>query len=377
MIQISYYSLSNPSYHDKFSVSSPHTLDQIGWNQHWQDLFLRYEGPYIPGRVSTVHKTRYEVLIPDGTMTLPISGALIAKKEFPVVGDFVVILHQPEQATSMIVAVLPRMTTLSQGEAGESGGEQHLAANIDTAFIVTDPANDFNIARFERYLLIVRSARAQPVIILNKTDIQGDSESRVRQIGEELGDIPVIAVSAMQKTGLGELTPYLGNGKTIVFLGSSGVGKSTLMNALSGSDLRKTGATREDDGRGRHTTTTRHLSILADGTALIDTPGLREIRIWTAEEHVAESFGDIQEFAVQCRFSDCSHTTEPGCAVRKAIADGILRPERLERYQKLLRELAFEHQKAIIGLKQFEKKRFKEISILGKEIEESRKRSRT
>ncbi len=354
--------------------SSSHSLDRIGWNQHWEDLFLKYEGPYLPGRVSTVQKTRYEVLIPEGTMTLPVSGAMKAKKQFPVVGDFVVILHQPEQATSMIVAILPRMTLLSRGEAGESGGEQQLAANIDTAFIVTDPVNDFNFARLERYLLIVRSARALPVIIINKVDLCDDIASRIAMIRDQIGDIPVIALSAMNKTGMSDIDPYRGNGKTVVFLGSSGVGKSTLMNAVSGTDLQKTGTVREDDGRGRHTTTTRHLIVLPDGTALIDTPGLREIRIWTAEEGVDETFGDIHDLAMQCRFSDCTHTAEPGCAVRKAIGDGILHPERLDRYQKLLKEITFERDKATIGLKRFEKKRFKEISILGKEIVENRRK---
>jgi len=205
--------------------SSIQSLDSIGWDKYWESLFLKYKGPYIPGRVCTVHKSRYEAIIPGGSLSLPVSGALKTKKQFPVVGDFVVILHQPELATDMIVAILPRKTSLSRGDAGESGGEQHLAANIDTAFIVTDPEKDLNIARIERYLLIVRSAKAEPVIVLNKSDTCADITAVLDMIRTQTGDIPTVVVSAINKTGLDNLNPYLGRGKTIVFLGSSGVGK--------------------------------------------------------------------------------------------------------------------------------------------------------
>lgn len=348
--------------------SSSVSLSHAGWNQHWQELFVKYEGPYIPGRVCTVHKTRYEVIIPGSIVSVPVSGALKSKQIFPVVGDYVVMLHQPESAIDMIVSILPRKTSLSRGGAGESAGEQHLAANIDTVFIVTEPGPDLSISRIERYLLIVRSSGAQPVVILNKSDTCPDITDHVQAIRSEIRTIPIIPLSASERTGLDELHPYLKPGSTIVFLGSSGVGKSTLMNALCGATFQKTGDIREDDGRGRHTTTVRHLISLPNGCSLIDTPGLREIRIWTAEESISEIYDDIHQYVSQCRFSDCTHDTEPGCAVRQALEEGQISPSRFARYQKLQKEAAFEHDKAEIGLKRFEKKRHKEISKTVKAI---------
>ncbi|PWR69795.1 ribosome small subunit-dependent GTPase A [Methanospirillum lacunae] len=344
------------------------SIELPGWNQHWEDLFVKYEGPYLPGRICTVQKTRFEVIIPGDAISVPLSGALKSQKMYPVVGDFVVILNQPESATRMIVAILPRRTVLSRGGAGDYSGKQELAANIDTVFIVTEPGSDMSISRLERYLLITRSSGAQPVIVINKSDTCSDIPTLVKMINSEIRDIPVIPVSATEKTGLDHLNPYFDSGKTVIFIGSSGVGKSTLTNALTGKTLQTTGEIREDDGKGRHTTTVRHLLTLPDGSSLIDTPGLREIRIWTAGESVAETFDDIIEYATRCRFTDCSHNNEPGCAVRKAIEDGVLSHDRFTRYQKILKEISFEREKADIGLKRFEKKRFREISKLSKEI---------
>nr|WP_319538217.1 ribosome small subunit-dependent GTPase A [uncultured Methanospirillum sp.] len=339
-----------------------------GWNQYWQDLFVKFEGPYLPGRVCTVQKTRYEVMVQDGIISIPVSGVMKSKKMFPVVGDYVVVLNQPESVTRMIVAILPRKTALERGGAGDSAGKQVLAANVDTVFIVTEPGSDLSISRLERYLLISRSSGAMPVIILNKSDTCSDITDQVEEIRSEIKGIPIIPVSAAEKSGLDNLKPYLGPEKTVVIIGSSGVGKSTLTNALIGEKLQETGDIRDDDGRGRHTTTVRHLLSLPDGGSLIDTPGLREIRIWTAEESIAETFDDIQEYATQCRFSDCTHNDEPGCAVRQAIEDGVLNQDRFIRYRKILKEVSFEREKAEIGLKRFEKKKFREISKLSKEI---------
>jgi ribosome biogenesis GTPase len=339
-----------------------------GWNQYWEDLFVKFEGPYLPGRVCTVHRTRYEVIIPGDSISVPASGAMISKKMFPVVGDFVVILNQPASATRIIVAILARKTALARGGAGESAGRQVLAANMDTVFIVTEPGSDLNISRLERYLLITRSSGALPVIILNKSDTCHDVATQVREIRSEIRNIPIIPVSAREETGLDQLNPYLEQGRTVVFVGSSGVGKSTLANALIGDSVQDTGGIREDDGKGRHTTTARHLLSLPGGSSLIDTPGLREIRVWTAEESIAETFHDIREHASRCRFSDCSHTGEPGCAVRQAVEDGVLAPDRILRYKKILKEVAFERDKTDIGLKRFEKKRFKDISKSIKEM---------
>lgn len=353
--------------------SSLLSLQNLGWDETWEFQFSPYKGPYVPGRVITAQKTRYEVVIPGDILSVPISGAMKAKKIFPVVGDFVVILNDPTSASRMIVSILGRKTCLSRGGAGESAGEQILAANINTAFIVTDPGLDFSIPRLERYLLIVRSSGAEPIIILNKSDTSDEITTKIEKIHDELGTISVIALSALTNTGLDQLNPFLTPGKTVIFLGSSGVGKSTLINTLTGSSLQKTGEIREDDGKGRHTTTVRHLVTFRSGCCLIDTPGMREIRIWTAENQINEAFDDIIQIAQGCRFSDCLHEQEPGCAVRSAIEGEQISPDRLERYKKLLKEAAFERGKAEIGLKRFEKIRYKGISELGKEYREKKK----
>ncbi|MCA1916519.1 ribosome small subunit-dependent GTPase A [Methanospirillum hungatei] len=312
-------------------------------------------------------------MTPTEILSLPISGAMKAKKHIPVVGDFVAVLQDEKTATQMIVSILERKNCLSRGGAGESAGEQVLAANIDTVFIVTEPGHDFSIPRLERYLLIIRSSGATPVIIFNKSDTCDDMSEFLSQVKSELGEIAVIPISALNNTGLEQLNSFLAPGKTVIFLGSSGVGKSTLINTLTGTTVQKTGEIREDDGKGRHTTTVRHLVSLPSGSCLIDTPGMREIRIWTAEESVQDAFEDIAKFSQGCRFSDCTHEQEPGCAVRQAVEEGEISAGRLERYKKLLKEAAFERGKAEIGLKRFEKIRYKGISQLANEYREKKK----
>ena len=353
--------------------SSCLSLTSLGWDETWEQQFSPYKGPYLPGRVVTVHKSRYEVGINGDVLSLPISGAMKTKKIFPVVGDFVVIRDDGDHESRMIVTVLPRKTHLSRGGAGESAGEQVIAANIDTAFIVTDLEHDFSIPRLLRYTLIIRASGANPVIILNKSDTGDDIGSKIDAVQTELPDIPVIALSALMNTGIDTLYPYLTPGKTIIFLGSSGVGKSTLINALTGKPLQKTGDVRGNDGKGRHTTTVRHLIPLQTGSILIDTPGMREIRIWTAEEYINEAFEDITGIANGCRFSDCLHEKEPGCAIRQAINDGRLSESRFLQYQKMQKEAAFERGKAEIGLKRYKKIRFMGIGKLAKEYREKKR----
>lgn len=348
-------------------------LEDLGWDERWSSLFIPYKGLYIPGRVITAHKTRYEVWTPENFFSLPISGAMKAKKIIPVVGDFVVVLLDQETGTRMIVAILPRRTTISRGGAGENSGQQVIAANVDTVFIITDPGHDYSIPRLIRYLLIVRASGAEPVILLNKSDTSEDIPAKIEQIHRETGDTQVYPVSALYSDGLDALKPHLSPGKTVVFLGSSGVGKSTLMNALTGSNIQKTGDIREDDGKGRHTTTVRHLTVLPSGCCIIDTPGMRELRVWTAGEHLDEEFSDIHQIAAHCKFSDCSHQNEPGCAVIQAIQEGRLDAGRLEQYRKIQKEIAFEKDKADIGLKRMEKEKWQGICELGKNYREKKR----
>ncbi len=349
------------------------TLTDLGWDEELERSFSVFTGPYYAGRVAAVQKNHYEVLLPGRTVSVPVSGALQKIKKFPAVGDFVVLLDHEDIHSLVIVTILPRRTALFRGGAGEKKGEQILAANIDYAFIVTDSGPDFSLARLERYLMIVYASGARPVIVVNKIDLSDDI-SAIREAIAELGpDIPVVCTSAVQETGLDSLEPFLQPGKTVVCIGSSGVGKSTLINVMAGRELHKTGSIREDDGKGRHTTTVRELALLPSRAIIIDTPGLREIRIWTAKESLSEVFDDIRFFAQGCRFSDCEHKTEPGCAVLQAVAEGELSEERLLRYHKIQKELAFESDKAEIGLKRFEKKRWKGIAGFSKEIQEYRR----
>lgn len=356
---------------DESSLS--YSLDDLGWNESWESQFSPYKGHYFPGRVIAAHKTRSEVVIPGSCLSLPISGAMKAKKLHPVTGDFVVVLNEPEKASQVIVNILPRKTSLKRGGAGEKAGEQVLAANIDTVFIVTEPGLDLSLSRLERYLLIVHESGARPVIIINKSDLSPDPEKLVHEINSQLGNVDIIPVSALSQIGLTQLNPYIHRGQTVLMVGSSGVGKSTLMNALSGSDHQKTGSIREDDGKGRHTTTVRELFLLPSGCSLIDTPGLREIRIWTASEGLAEVFDDIIGKAAYCRFSDCTHQHEPGCAVQAAISSGQLSQDRLNHYRKILKEMEFEQDKVSIGLKRIEKKKFEGIRT---QVMEFRERQR-
>ncbi|NLV27260.1 MAG: ribosome small subunit-dependent GTPase A [Methanomicrobiales archaeon] len=353
--------------------SSHITFENLGWDEDWNFLFSSFKGPYIPGRVVTAHKTRYDVITPEGIISLPISGAMKTKKMIPIVGDFVVVLSDPDSGTKMIVSILERRTTISRGGSGEHTGEQVIAANIDTVFIITDPGHDFSIPRLLRYMLIVRASGAHPVILLNKADTCDDISPFIDKIHREIGDVPVFPVSALQSSGLDVLKPYLGSQKTVIFLGSSGVGKSTLMNALTGTSVQKTGEIREDDGKGRHTTTVRHLTTLPSGCSIVDTPGMRELRVWTAGEHLSEEFSDIESIAAGCKFSDCTHQNEPGCAVIQAITEGTLMPGRLEQYLKIQKEIAFEKDKANIGLKRMEKEKWQGICELGKNYREKKR----
>jgi ribosome biogenesis GTPase len=251
----------------------------------------------------------------------------------------------------MVVNILPRKTCLSRGAPGEGGGEQLIAANIDTIFIVTSAGKDLNMRRLERYLTVVYSSGASPVIVLNKIDLIDNPTRPVEQIKSVSGEVPVIPLSALSKTGLEALSLYLNSGETIAIIGSSGVGKSTLINAFLNKAIQKTAEVREDDERGRHTTTVRQMFLLPNGTVLIDNPGLREIQLGDSAEGLEKAFSDIIFAACNCRFKDCTHHKEPGYAVLQAVKGGLIPEERLASYHRLTNELIFQSRRSEIGLR--------------------------
>ena len=351
----------------------PYTLEQLGWMEEQKKAFGKFFGPYMPGRVACRQKTVWEVFTGCGVVIAGISGALRKLGRFPAVGDFVVLLHQQESGSDTIVDILPRKTVFTRGSSGREGTDQVIAANIDTVFIVTAAGHDLNARRIERYLAIVHASGARPVIVINKSDLAEDRDSLTQGISPVSSDIPVITISAMSGEGIGELGPFLTPGTTIVLIGSSGVGKSTLINRLLEHKVQETSGIRESDGKGRHTTTVRQLFILDCGTIMIDNPGIREVGIGTASTGIADTFPEILELAAGCRFSDCRHEQEPGCAVQEALRNGTLSASRLENFHRLVRELAFGQDRAELGVARAERKRWKGITKLGKEIQKARR----
>lgn len=315
-------------------------LEQLGWTGLHSAAFVPYAADgLIPGRVSLEHTHIYRVMTAEGELLARVSGRLrhhaVARSDFPAVGDWVALEPAATSGDARILAVLPRRSKFSRRAAGDPTEEQIVAANIDTVFLVGGLDNDFNLRRIERYLLVALDSGASPVIVLNKADLVEDAAAKAAEVQLMAPSIPVHAVSCRNAESLGVLRQYLGPGQTGALLGSSGVGKSTIVNRLVGHDLLRTRDVRESDSRGRHTSTARQLVLLPGSGILIDTPGMRELQLWDTGESAAGAFSEIEALASQCRFRDCRHRQEPGCAVRAAAATGELSHVRLDSYLKL------------------------------------------
>ena len=293
----------------------------------------------IPARVTAVHKERYEIVCEHGIThaRLKTKEYYLDTQDFPTTGDFVMIDYI-DNGDSRILATLPRRTFFSRREPGPVPRDQAVAANFDYVFIMQSLNMDFNPNRLERYLTLAWQSGATPVILLTKADLVEDYWDYLTQVDRVAAGVNTHVVSAHTRYGLERLGAYLQPGKTVVFLGSSGVGKSSLVNALAGEEIMTVNGIREDDSKGRHTTTHRQLIRLNNGVMIIDTPGMRELGMWDVLEGLGDAFADVEAFLGKCRFSDCRHETEPGCAIKAAIAAGELDIQRWESYQKLKEE---------------------------------------
>jgi len=327
-------------------AGSPVKLESLGWDARWEEAFVKFrESNLAPARVATEDKHHYTVVGEPGECLAVIAGKMFHQRHsnagFPKVGDWVAVAPQPGEAKVVIHHVLPRRTTVARKVPGREVEEQLLAVNVDKAFVVQALDTTFNLRRLERFLVMIREGGAEAVVILNKADLCDDVEARLAETQQAAGPAPVIVVSAKTRRGIGQLRERITPGQTVVFIGTSGVGKSSLINRLCGEEVQPTIEVRESDSKGRHSTTWRELIPLPCGGLVIDTPGMREFHMWMAGDGADEAFPDIAELAVRCHFRNCSHTTEKRCALKEAVEAGQLPRERMESFLKLQRELEY------------------------------------
>ena len=341
-------------------------LETLGWNSFFSNNFKPYlQQGYTVGRISAEHKHIYRVYTEQGELLAAVSGKLryetSGRQDFPAVGDWVVLSARPDEGKATVHAILPRQSKFSRQTAGATVEEQVIAANIDTVFLVTALNNDFNLRRLERYLTLAWESGASPVVVLSKADLCDDVRQKVSDIEAVSIGVPIHVISSVNGTGVDELAAYLIRGRTAALLGSSGAGKSTLINRLTGRETQKVAEVRQGDDRGRHTTTYRELIISPQGALIIDTPGMRELQLWGSDEGLQDSFEDITLLAKRCRFTDCRHEGEPGCAVNAALDEGTLDYARFENYRKLQKELAYLSRKENLQESLAEKEKWKKI----------------
>jgi ribosome biogenesis GTPase len=356
-------------------------LLDLGWNDDWARKFAPHAAAgLVPARVAIEFNYIYRLVAEAGEIQAQHAGRMrhqaVAKEQLSAVGDWVALKPTPGEAAGTIEAVLPRKSKFSRKVAGELTEEQIVAANIDTVFLVMGLDGDYNPRRLERYLLLAYESGASPVVILNKADVADHLSDDMDEIRGLAVGIPVHAVSAKTGDGVEIVDSYLGRGKTGALLGSSGVGKSTLVNALVGEEMLKTREVRAHDSRGRHTTRHRHLILLpAQRGLLIDTPGMRELQLWTQSDSAHDTFEDVESLAAGCHFTDCRHLEEPRCAVKQAVEDGTLAADRLGGYLKLQEELRSLESRKQVRERLNVKRRFKSASQSMKKLYKDRDRN--
>ncbi len=336
------------------------SLTHLGWTEEFAGSFGPHaDAGFIPARVAVEHRSLCGLYSAAGELTGELAGRLrhegIGPGDLPGVGDWVAAEPDPASSHATIHAVLPRKSCFLRKRAGENAVEQVLASNVDFVFLVTSLAGELSPRRLERYLVMAWESGAAPVLLLNKADLATDIDDPAADVRSIAGGVPLHIVSATTGLGIDELGQYFRNHRTVALLGSSGVGKSTLINQLVGREIQRVQPIRAADGKGRHTTVRRELIVLPDGGLIMDTPGMREMQLWEGALGIREAFHDIDRLANGCKFDDCQHDTEPECAVHRAVESGTLAPERPASYHKLVKEL-----------RQLDRKRDKRLASEGK-----------
>lgn len=346
-------------------------LKDYGWNNtheaNWVEINENFnKRNCIPGRVTLEHKRMYRVITEEGEWLSVCSGsfehAALDRRDFPSVGDWIAVEKMPGEDRGIIHAVLPRTSLFSRKVAGLAITEQIIAVNIDIVFLVMSMNEDFNARRLERYLVAAYDSGANPIVVLTKKDTCDNPSYYIEEAQNIALGTDVFAVSNVTEEGISELTSLLTGGKTAALLGSSGVGKSSLINVICGENMMAVQDIREDDKKGRHTTTHRELIKIPTGGVLIDTPGMREFQLWENNDSLDSSFKDVEELSNACKFNDCQHNHEPGCAVQEALDTGSLTADRYENYLKLKKELAFLERKMDRAAQAKERNKWKNIT---------------
>ncbi len=348
-------------------------LDTLGWNPFFEKNFEQYKDlEYIPARIFGEQKQLYQVYSSQGELAAEVSGKMLytalSRADLPVVGDWIVLQTPPDGGHAIIHALLPRKTSFSRKVAGgskrRSGGvtdAQVIASNVDTVLLVSGLDREFNLRRIERYLTMIYNSGSNPVIVLNKADLCDNVDAYLIEVESIAFGVPIHIVSAREDQGLDSLRDYLAPGNTVALIGSSGVGKSSIINALIGYDRQWVNTISDHVSKGQHTTNSRELILLPEGGLIMDNPGMRELQLWGDESDLKGTFEDIEELAFQCRFTDCRHDSEPGCAVKEAIEEGELDSKRFRSYLKLRKEFAFLEKRQNHSANYLEREKWKHI----------------